>query len=252
MDLNETVTLITGAGSGNGRGIAIGMAEAGSRMVVTDVNAQTAEETAEMIRAAGGQAIAAEVDVTSRDSVDAMVAAAMKEFGQIDTLINNAGVANRDPFLEVSEAEFDRVYSVNVKGPLLCTQAVAPVMILAGRGGSIINVASTSTELVSKNMGAYATSKGALKVLTKVMAVELGEHNIRANGICPGFTPTGLNEKKSANPELVQRELDRVVLKRVGTPQDYIGACTFLASKQSSWMTGALMFIDGGITSLAT
>lgn len=252
MRLDETVTLITGAGSGNGRGIAIGMAEAGSKMVIADVNPATAEETAAMIRGNGGQAVSTHVDVTSRASVDEMVATAVEAFGRIDTLINNAGVANRDPFLEVSEAEFDRVFAVNVKGTLLCTQAVAPVMIAAGRGGSIVNLASTSTELVSKNMGAYAASKGAVKVLTKVMAVELGEHYIRANAICPGFTPTGLNTAKSANPELVQREIDRVVLKRVGTPQDYVGACTFLASEQSSWMTGTMMFIDGGITSLAT
>jgi NAD(P)-dependent dehydrogenase (short-subunit alcohol dehydrogenase family) len=251
MRLEDSVTIITGAGSGNGRGIAEGMARAGSRICVADLAAARAAETAWLINEAGGQAIAVHVDVTSRASIDEMVSATLDAFGHVDTLVNNAGVANRDPFLELSEAEFDRVYSVNVKGPLLCTQAVVPRMIQTGHG-SIINIVSTSTELVSRNVGAYATSKGALKVLTKVMAVELGEHNIRANGICPGYTPTGLNTAKSANPELVQRELDRVVLGRVGSPEDYVGACVLLASDQSSWMTGAMLYIDGGYLALGS
>jgi NAD(P)-dependent dehydrogenase (short-subunit alcohol dehydrogenase family) len=251
FDLGGTATIVTGAGSGNGRAIALGMAEAGSAVCVADVNVAGANETAALIEDAGGTALALELDVTDRSSVDDVVSAVVDQFGGVHTLVNNAGVADRHLVVDVPESEFYRVIDVNLKGPLLCTQAVVPRMIDAGRG-SIINIVSTSAELVSRNISVYAASKGGLKVLTKAMAIELGEYGIRANGICPGFTPTGLNASRWSEPETVERELARIPLGRIGRPEDYSGACVFLASEASSWMTGSMIWIEGGFLSLGT
>lgn len=243
--LDGKVAIVTGAGSGNGRAIANGLAAAGAMVCVADVVLDVAQQTVDAIRAADGKAIAVQANVTDRASIDRMVEATVYEFGRLDTLVNNAGVTNRDAFVDVPESEFDRVIGVNLKGPFLCAQAAVPNMRAVG-GGSIINIVSTSAELVPSNLSVYATSKGGLKVLTRAMAVELGPYNIRANGICPGVTPTGLNADRLSRPGVVERELSRIPLGRIGRPDDYAGACVMLASDEVPWMTGAMLWIDGG------
>ena len=248
MRLDGKVAIVTGAGSGNGRGIAIGLAEAGAAVCAADVNLASAQETVDTILENGQRGLAAEANVTDRVSIERMVEAVWREYGRLDVLVNNAGVTNRDALLEIPESEFDRVIAVNLKGPLLCTQAAVPKMIASG-GGSIINIVSTSAELVMPNLAVYAASKGGLKVLTRAMAVELAKHNIRANGICPGLTPTNLNAERLERPGVVERELERIPLGRLGRPEDYVGPCVLLASDQSSWMTGSMLWVEGGMLS---
>lgn len=243
--LDGKVAIVTGAGSGNGRAIAIGLAAAGAAVCTADMSLATARETSATIAANDGRALALQVDVTDRATIDDMVAAVARELGRVDVLVNNAGVTNRDTVLDVPESEFDRVIGVNLKGPLLCTQAAVPRMRAVG-GGSIVNIVSTSAELVPPNLSVYAASKGGLKVLTKAMAVELGQYNIRANGICPGVTPTGMNQDRLSRPGVIERERARIPLGRVGRPEDYAGACVLLASDEAPWMTGAMLWIDGG------
>lgn len=249
MNLDGKVAIVTGAGSGIGRGMAMGLASAGAAVCAADLVLAGAEETAAMIAEKGGQAMAIQVDVASRASIDRMVEAVVAGFGRLNVLVNNAGVANRDPVTEVSEAEFDRVMAVNLKGPLMCTQAAVPHMRAAG-GGSIINTVSSSAELVPRSLAIYASSKGALKVLTKAMAVDLGKYNIRANGIVPHTTITGLNRNRLSQPGVVERETVRIPLGRLAQPEDYAGAAILLASEDSSWMTGSMVWVDGGFMSL--
>lgn len=227
----------------------MGLAAAGAAVCAADIVPASAQETAAIITANDGRALAVGVDVTDRASVESMTEVAMRAFGRLDVLVNNAGVANRDPLLTVSESEFDRIMAVNLKGPLLCTQAAVPRMQASG-GGSIINIVSTSCELVPPNLALYASSKGGLKVLTKAMAVELAQYNIRANGICPGTTPTGLNRDRLARPGAVEREVSRFPLGRLGRPEDYVGAAILLASDESAWMTGSMLWVEGGFLSL--
>lgn len=248
FSLEGKVGIVTGAGSGNGRALAIGLAEAGAAVCAADIDLQGAEETAESIRSAGGRAIAAAVNVADRASALALVDRTVGEFGRLDILVNNAGIMNRDPLLELVEAEFDRVLDINLKGPLFCTQAAAAAMIRSG-GGSVINIVSTITEMGAANMAAYAASKGGLKALTKAMAVELAPHKIRVNGISPGVTRTGINREQLARPEVVDHWLGRIPLGRIGSPEDHVGPAVLLASDASSWMTGEIIYVEGGFLS---
>lgn len=244
MRLDGKVAIVTGAGSGNGRGIAIGLASAGAAVCAADMMFSTAQETAAKIVSDGGRAIAAEVDVAKRSSIDGMMDTVMREFGRLDVLVNNAGTTNRDALVDVPEQEFDRVIAVNLKGPFMCTQAAVPRMSASG-GGSIINIVSTSAELAPANISVYTASKGGLEALTRAMAVELARFNIRANGIIPGMTITGLT-RAHMTPEKTERWLSRIPLGRLGQPEDYAGVAILLASDASSWMTGSMICVDGG------
>ncbi len=249
MNLESKVAIVTGGGSGIGRAMSLGLAAAGAAVCVADVAIGGAEETAAMIAEKGGRGMAVQVDVTDRASIRRMVEAVVQRFCKVNVLLNNAGVANRDLILDLSEAEFDRVIGVNLKGPLLCTQEVVPHMRVAG-GGSIINTISSSCELINPRLAVYGSSKGALKVLTKAMAVEFAQYNIRANGIVPHTTITGLNRTR-ITPEVEEREVARIPLGRLAKPEDYVGVAVLLASDESAWMTGSMVWVDGGFSSAA-
>jgi NAD(P)-dependent dehydrogenase (short-subunit alcohol dehydrogenase family) len=179
-----------------------------------------------------------------------MVGNVMEAFGRVDILVNNAGVTNRQPLMDVAESEFDRVIGVNLKGPLWCTQAAVPAMRSCG-GGTIINVLSITAEIVSPCQGVYAASKGGLRSLTRALAVELAPDKIRVNGILPGTTVTGINRERFSDPDVLAQRVRRIPLGRPGQPDDYAGPVILLASDASSWMTGSLIAVDGGLLSLA-
>ena len=245
LRLDGKVAIVTGAGSGNGRAIAVALAVAGAAVGVADLRLPGAEETAETIRESGDCALALQVDVTDRTTVKRMVTTTVEQFGRLDILVNNAGVTRRTPLLEVTDADFEHLIGVNLKGPLLCVQAAVPHM-RAGGGGSIINIASISPDLLVPGIAIYASSKAALRTLTQAMALELASDNIRVNGICPGLTLTGMNRERLAQPGELERNVARIPLGRAGQPEDHLGATLLLASDASSWMTGTLITIDGG------
>jgi NAD(P)-dependent dehydrogenase (short-subunit alcohol dehydrogenase family) len=250
MRLSGKHAIVTGAGSGIGRAVALGFAREGAGVVAADVDPDRAGETAQAIEAAGGLALAVQVDVSDRASVDALLAAALARFARIDILFNNAGVSSRAPFLEMTEAEWDRVLGTNLKGQFLVGQAVARHMVERGGGGSIINTSSQLAEGVANPRSAhYLASKGGSRMLTRGMAVDLAPHNIRVNALAPGVTVTNLTRQRLEDDAEWRRiALERVPMGRFGEPDDLVGACIFMASDESRYMTGATLVVDGGYT----
>jgi NAD(P)-dependent dehydrogenase (short-subunit alcohol dehydrogenase family) len=242
--------IVTGAGSGIGRAVALGFAREGAGVVAADVDESRARETAQAIEAAGGTVLAVQVDVSSKASVEALLDAAVGKFGRIDVLFNNAGVSSRASFLEMAEEEWDRVLGVNLKGQFLVGQAVAKHMVAHGGGGSIINTSSQLAEGAANPRSAhYLASKGGSRMLTRGMAVDLAPHGIRVNALAPGVTVTNLTRQRLADDAEWRRiALERVPLGRFGEPDDQVGACIFMASDESRYMTGATLVVDGGYT----
>ena len=203
------------------------------------------QETADLIRQAQGRAMAVEVDVTDPHSVEQMVDAAVREFGRLDILVNNAAVGNRDSLLNVMEAEFDRVMAINVKGPLLCARASVPHMLATG-GGSIINIVSTSSEMARPNLTVYGTSKGALKMLTKGMAVEWAPYNIRVNGISAGPISTLAARGIPGFTEILHHYRQKAPLRRNIEASEVGDAAAFLLSTYARGITGEILYVDAG------
>lgn len=249
MRLSGKHAIVTGAGSGIGRAVALGFAREGAGVVAADVDPARAQETARSIGEAGGQALAVQVDVSDRASVEALVTAAISRFGRIDVLFNNAGVSSRAPFLELTEAEWDRVLGTNLKGQFLVGQAVAKHMAQQG-GGSIINTSSQLAEGAANPRSAhYLASKGGSRMLTRGMAVDLAPDNVRVNALAPGVTVTNLTRQRLEDDAEWRRvALERIPAGRLGEPDDLVGACIFMASDESRYMTGATLVIDGGYT----
>ena len=241
--------LITGAAGGLGRAFALGFASRGYRVAVADVNAAGAEETAQLVREAGAetgsQAVALKVDVTDIASTEAMAAEAA-EFGggRIDVVVNNAAIyatVTRSPFEEIDPAEWDLVMGVNLKGPWLVTRAASPYL---GEGGRVINLSSATIYSGSEQWAHYVASKGGVVALTRVLAKELGKRGVTVNAIAPGFTLTEASYGLMENAATYG--VDRGAIKRASQPEDIVGAALFLASPDSSYMTGQTLVVDGG------
>ncbi|MFM1655243.1 SDR family NAD(P)-dependent oxidoreductase [Brevibacillus sp. B_LB10_24] len=251
MKLKNKVVIVTGAGSGNGRAIALRYFEEGATVVVADINEAGAHETISLAPE-GSKAMVVKVDVTDKADVEKMVAQTIKEFGKIDILVNNAGIVGFTPFLELSEEEWDRVHNVNLKAPFLCTQAVAKEMIKAGSGGRIVNITSVEAHRVVSSSGHcqphYNSSKGGLHMLTKATALELSAYGITVNCVAPGVVQTPFTEKGLSNPAVKQWILERVPAGRVGQPQDVANAVVFLSLDESEYITGSTLVVDGGWT----
>lgn len=246
MRLAGKVAIVTGAGSGFGRGIAEAFAEEGAKVIVADVHATRAAEVAAGI---GSLAVPVTVDVTVRSHVEQMMRAAMSAFGGIDILVNNAGITHKNQSLmTVTEDEFDRIYAVNVKSIYLTTLAVVPEMEKRG-GGSIINTASTAGLRPRPGLTWYNGSKGAVITLTKSMAVELAPRNIRVNAINPVIGETGMLEDFMGAPDTAEnraRFLAGIPLGRMSKPSDIANAALFLADPASHFVTGVAIEVDGG------
>lgn len=249
--LDGQVTIVTGGGRGIGEGIALGMAEAGSDIVVAARRQEEVDAVAEKVRALGRRAIGVRCDVMHIDQVQMLVDRTMEEFGKLTCLVSNAGGADdRVPrtFLEMPERQWDFQMNLNLKAVWTGAQAAARVMKDAG-GGTIINISSAAANRASPQNGPYAVAKSGVNNLTQTLAVELAEFGIRVNAVAPGPIPTEvfmefLQLDESEIPELGKRF--GIPLGRVGTPEDIAPACVYLASAASSWMTGQVMDIRGG------
>ena len=246
LDFTGKVVIVTGSGSGLGSGIAVRFVQAGASVVVNYFKSEERAETMVTdINAQGGKAIAVQADVTKKEDVQRLVAETVKAFGRVDVLVNNAGVYPLSSLVEMSEEEWDLVVDANLKSVFLCTQAVAKQIIAQGDGGAIVNISSIEGVNPAPMHSHYNAAKGGVLMHTKASANELGEHGIRVNSVSPGLIwRKGLDE---AWPDGVERYKQAAPLKRLGLPDDIADACLFLASPGARWITGANLFVDGGV-----
>ena len=248
--LDGKVALITGAGNGMGRVASVLFAQEGARIVVADWSEAGGAETVAAVEAAGGEAAFVKVDVAKAEQVEAMIAVAMDRFGSLDVLYNNAGIFPADDggVTETPEPTWDRVMEVNLKGVWLGCKYGVPAMLASG-GGSIVNVASFVALMGAATAQiAYTASKGGVLAMTREIAVEYGRQGIRANSLCPGPIATPMLEELMSDPDRRARRLVHIPMGRLGQAEELAKAALFLASDESSFMTGAQLVVDGGIT----
>lgn len=243
--LKDKVAIVTGSGSGIGRGIAQLFAEEGASVVVADASEAGGRETVRLIEQSGGAATFVRVDITRASEVEAMVAASMQTYGKITTLVNNAGISAGDALMldEVSEENWDRIMNINLKGVFLCCKFVLPVMA-AAKGGSIVNIASAAAVGMAPR-AAYAASKGGVVSLTRSVAFQYGHLDIRVNAICPGPIETPMSAASRASGMYKERIVDSLV-ERMGKPADIAYAAVYLASDEASYVTSDIIVVDGG------
>lgn len=254
MRLKDKVAVITGATSGIGRAAAILFAREGAKVVVVGRREAAGEETVRRIKAMGGESIFVRADISKADEIKTMVDQTVQTYRKIDILFNNAGIlpdASKKELIDLSEEVWDQVMEVNVKGVFLTSKYVIPEMVKTG-GGSIINTSSNVGHIAMKNRSVYVTSKGGVTLLTKAMALDYAPYNIRVNCVCPALVETEMASeflKTARKDEKLWGEImSKIPLGRVGTPEDVAYAALFLASDESSWITGSSLMVDGGYT----
>lgn len=246
MRFADQTVIVTGAAHGIGKATALRFAEEGARLVIADIQVQTAEQVAVEIHEKGGKAIAIALDVRARSSVESMLQRTMTEFGGVDVLAAIAGIGPMDPFLTLPEETWRETLDVNLTGVFLCGQIVARQMVTQGSGGRIVNMASTNGLVGEEEQAHYNASKFGVVGLTLSMAIELASYNITVNAVCPGFINTRMNKEVIARPGFVQQYLKKIPLRRFGEPDDIAGAVLFLASEDARYITGTTLVVDGG------
>jgi NAD(P)-dependent dehydrogenase (short-subunit alcohol dehydrogenase family) len=246
--LDGRVAIVTGGSKGLGEAMATALAEAGSRVVIISRNLDESQQVASRITATTQQeTLALRVDVTRDTDVEQMVSETMSRFGRIDVLVNNAGINIRKPMLEIEGREWESVIDVNLKGPMLCSRAVGNVMVRQ-RAGSVINLASMMSFVSISGRSAYSTSKAGLVGMTRALALEWAQYNVRVNALCPGPFVTSMNKALLENKETQDFFVSRIPLGRFGDPRELGGAVVFLAADASSFVTGSALLVDGGWT----
>ena len=248
FDLEGKVAIVTGGNRGIGYAIAGGLAQTGAAVVIANRNVETGQTAAEEIKGQGFTAASVATDVSNKSSVENLAATVIKDFGRIDILVNSAGVIDRGPVEDFTEAQYDYIMDINLKGLFFCCQVVGKEMIRQGKG-KIINISSNVSEVIQAGRVVYAASKAGVSHLTRGLALEWAKHNINVNAVGPGPTITELNRKYfEENPADLQERLDSIPMARVGKPTDMIGAAIFLASDTSDYVTGQTLLVDGGST----
>ncbi|MCP5366915.1 MAG: SDR family oxidoreductase [Hyphomicrobiales bacterium] len=246
MRLQDKVAVVTGAAQGIGRACAQRFAAEGARVVLADMDADKGARADAAIRAAGGEALFVQCDVGDKTQVDELIRLAVDAYGRLDIMLSNAGVLHTCDFLDIAEEDFDRVVRVNLKGVFLTGQAAARRMVAQGGGGAIINMSSVNAVMAIPTIAPYVACKGGVNQLTKVMAVALADRGIRVNAIGPGTISTDMGMTMMADPESRRRVLSRTPLGRAGAPDEIASVAVFLASDESSYITGQTIYPDGG------
>lgn len=252
MRLQDKVAIITGAASGIGRATAIVFAREGAKVVIADIQAESRLEaetppTLEAIRAAGGEAVYVQTDVTQRVAVEALVDEALQRYGRVDILVNNAGIFVRNAITEVSDDEWDRVLNLNLRGYFYTCRRVIPEMLKQG-GGKIVNLSSIHGIRGTGTAVTYCASKGAVENFTRQLAVEYGRQRIYVNAIAPGTIKTAMSKPFRENPAILADYERHTLLPRLGEPEDVASCALFLASSESDFVHGHTLVCDGGWT----
>lgn len=254
IDLSNKIALVTGGRRQLGQAQAIRLAECGADVVIADIaNDEDMKFTVAEIGKHGRKALPVVCDISKKDQLAALFEQIHATFGGIDILVNNAGISSRQTLMDVEEDEWDAVMGINLKGLIMCTQFAAKQMIKQGRGGSIINLSSSTGLNANVSRGCYGVSKAGVIMATKLLARELGEYKINVNALAPGFTITAQIGGRNGvifkrGPEETERVLSKLAIKRQGEPVDYANAVVFLASSLGSYITGMTIAIDGGFT----
>jgi len=242
------VAIVTGAGTGIGQGIAKRLGSEGAKIIVDYIgDPGGAEETCGAIQQSGGEAMTVEADVTNLDEVRKLVDAAWTRFGSADILVNNAGMEHKADFWDTTEAEYDKVMSVNLRGPFFLTQEFVRRLRDTKKPGRIINISSVHEDMVFPGFSTYCCSKGGLRMLMRDLAVELGALGITVNNVAPGAIATPINKTLLEDKPKLDALLKNIPLGRLGTPNDVAGTVAFLASEDAAYVTGATFVVDGGL-----
>jgi 3-oxoacyl-[acyl-carrier protein] reductase len=244
MRLEGKCAIVTGAGRGIGKAIARRFLEEGAQVMICDVDEGRLEAAHEEL-SAWGEVRSEVVDVTSREAVEYLAGRAKQAFGRIDVLANNAGISRFEPFLEITDGNWNETLAINLTGVFLCSQVVAAEM--KGQGsGAIVNMGSTNGILGEEGLAHYNASKAGVILLSKTMAIELAPHNIRVNSVCPGFILTELQPESGMSEETIRDYTSQIPLNRYGRIEEVAGAFAFLASDEASFITGTELVVDGG------
>jgi NAD(P)-dependent dehydrogenase (short-subunit alcohol dehydrogenase family) len=241
----KTAVVVGGGGVLAGE-MAMGLAGAGANIVIADLNADAAGQRAEAVRGLGRRSLACKADVTSKADIQRTLEATLAEFGGVDILLNAAGINSSTPFLEIEEAEWDRILNVDLRSVFLACQVFGKAMVASGKGGSIINISSASSDPPLSKVFTYSVAKGGVNQITKFLGREFAPYHVRVNAIQPGFFPAEQN-RKILTEDRVAAIMSHTPMRRYGLPSELIGAVVYLASdKASSFVTGSIVRVDGG------
>ncbi|OGQ01587.1 MAG: 2-hydroxycyclohexanecarboxyl-CoA dehydrogenase [Deltaproteobacteria bacterium RBG_19FT_COMBO_52_11] len=250
MDLKDKVAIVTGAGGGIGRGIALKFGSLGARVGVADIKAEGTKETVALLEKGGAKGLPLFTDITDRTQVQEMVKSTLNAFGQIDILVNNAGWDKIEPFVKNTPDFWDKIIAINLKGPIYCTRAVLDFMMERKRG-KIVSISSDAGRVGSTGEAVYSACKGGIIAFTKTLAREMARYSINVNCVCPGATDTPLLAEITSGEtgaKIIEAMTKAVPFRRLGKPEDIAGAVAFLASDEAAFITGQTLSVSGGLT----